>query len=151
MGERNAVEVPSDPIDATKAGWSWQAGSPRMLPRSGLGATPPAPTGGTRSKPYPVALRPQQLGGLPGRSTCMPFDHDRLEAYEVVLEFLDLADIIVEQPRHHGGRSNLADPLGRPALSIVNNIAGGGGRNSEPDKRRFYATAIGSADRVRPC
>ncbi|MEO8180298.1 MAG: four helix bundle protein [Deltaproteobacteria bacterium] len=45
--------------------------------------------------------------------------------------------------RHRGGRSNLADPLGRAA--IVNDVAEGEGRFSRPDKSRFYTTAIGSA------
>lgn len=81
----------------------------------------------------------------------MPFDHERLEAYQVALDFFDLADIVVEQLRHRGGRSNLADQLGRAALSIVNNItdvnniAEGAGKFSKPDKSRFYTIAIGSA------
>lgn len=74
----------------------------------------------------------------------MPFDHERLEAYQVALDFFDLADIVVEQLRHRGGRSNLADQLGRAALSIVNNIAEGAGKFSKPDKSRFYTIAIGT-------
>ena len=75
----------------------------------------------------------------------MPFDHERLEAYQVALDFFDLADVVVEQLRHRGGRSNLADQFARAALSIVNNLAEGAGRFSKPDKSRFYTTAIGSA------
>jgi four helix bundle protein len=75
----------------------------------------------------------------------MPFDHERLEVYQVALDFFDLADGVVEQLRHRGGRSNLADQLGRAALSIVNNIAEGAGKFSKPDKSRFYTMAIGSA------
>jgi four helix bundle protein len=75
----------------------------------------------------------------------MPFDHERLEAYQVALDFFDLADVVVEQLRHRGGRSNLADQLARASLSILNNIAEGAGKFSKPDKSRFYTTAIGSA------
>ena len=75
----------------------------------------------------------------------MPFDHERLEVYQVALDFFDLADVIVEQLRHRGGRSNLADQLARAALSIVNNISEGAGKFSKPDKSRFYSIAIGSA------
>jgi len=75
----------------------------------------------------------------------MPFDHERLEVYQIALEFFDLADEIVDQLRSRGGRSNLADQLGRAALSIVNNIAEGAGKFSKPDKSRFYTIAIGSA------
>ena len=75
----------------------------------------------------------------------MPFDHERLEVYQVALDFFDLADIVVEHLRHRGGRSNLADQLGRASLSIVNNIAEGAGKFSKGDKRRYYLSAIGSA------
>ena len=75
----------------------------------------------------------------------MPFDHERLEVYQVALEFFDLADVIVEQLRQRGGRSNLVDQLARAALSIVNNISEGAGKFSKPDKSRFYSIAIGSA------
>ena len=75
----------------------------------------------------------------------MPFDHERLEVYQVALDFFDLAGVVVDQLRHRGGRSNLADQLGRAALSIVNNISEGAGKFSKPDKGRFYSIAIGSA------
>jgi four helix bundle protein len=75
----------------------------------------------------------------------MPFDHERLEVYQVALEFFDLADEVVQQLREQRGRANLADQLGRAALSIVNNIAEGAGKFSRGDKRRYYTTAIGSA------
>jgi four helix bundle protein len=75
----------------------------------------------------------------------MPFDHERLEAYQVALDFFDLADVVIEQLRQRGGRANLADQLSRATLSIVNNLAEGAGRFSKPDKIRFYTTAIGSA------
>jgi len=75
----------------------------------------------------------------------MAFDHERLEVYQVALEFFDLADEIVEQLRQRGGRSHLADQFARAALSIVNNIAEGAGKFSSGDKRRYYTTAIGSS------
>lgn len=75
----------------------------------------------------------------------MPFDHERLEVYRVALDFFDVADAIVDHLRHRGRRANLADQLGRAALSIVNNISEGAGKFSKPDKSRFYSIAIGSA------
>ena len=73
----------------------------------------------------------------------MPFDHERLDVYQVALEFFDLADEIVENlPR---GRGHLADQLARASLSIVNNIAEGAGKFSKGDKRRYYLSAAGSA------
>jgi four helix bundle protein len=73
----------------------------------------------------------------------MPFDHERLDVYQVALEFFDRADEIVENlPR---GRGHLADQLSRAALSIVNNIAEGAGKFSKGDKRRYYLAAAGSS------
>ena len=73
----------------------------------------------------------------------MPFDHERLDVYQLALDFLVLADDTLEHlPR---GRSHLADQLGRAATSIVLNIAEGAGKFSKPDKRRYYLTAVGSA------
>ena len=51
----------------------------------------------------------------------MPFDHERLDVYQLALEFFDLAD------------------------GIVNNIAEGAGKFSKLDKRRYYLVAMGSA------
>jgi four helix bundle protein len=75
----------------------------------------------------------------------MPFDHERLEVYQVALDFFDLADEVVEQLRNRGGRAHLADQLARASLSIVNNIAEGAGKFSKGDKRRYYTTSVGSA------
>jgi four helix bundle protein len=73
----------------------------------------------------------------------MPFDHERLDVYQLALDFLVLADDTIENlPR---GRSHLADQLGRAATSIVLNSAEGAGKFSKPDKRRYYLTAVGSA------
>jgi four helix bundle protein len=72
----------------------------------------------------------------------MPFDHERLEVYQVALDFFDLADVVVDELRDRCRRSN---QLARAALSIVNNISEGAGKFSKPDKSRFYSIAIGSA------
>jgi four helix bundle protein len=73
----------------------------------------------------------------------MPFDHERLDVYQLALDFLVIADDIVERlPR---GRSHLADQLTRAATSIVLNIAEGAGKFSKADKRRYYLTSAGSA------
>ena len=69
----------------------------------------------------------------------MQFDHDKLDVYAAALEFLALANTIVEDlPR---GRSYLADQLQRAATSITLNIAEGAGEFSPKDKSRFYRMA----------
>ncbi len=73
----------------------------------------------------------------------MAFDHEKLDVYQVAIEFVAKADDIVEQlPR---GRGYLADQLQRAALSIVLNIAEGAGKFSPADKSVFYTRARGSA------
>jgi len=73
----------------------------------------------------------------------MPFDHERLDVYQVALAFLVVADGIIEGlPR---GRGHLADQLSRAATSVVLNIAEGAGKYAKADKRRYYLSATGSA------
>ena len=73
----------------------------------------------------------------------MPFDHERLDVDPLALQFFDLADEIIESlPR---GRGQLADPLTRASLSIVNNVAEGAGKFSKGDKRRYDLCAAGSS------
>ena len=73
----------------------------------------------------------------------MALDHERLDVYQVALDFLVLADEVVQHlPR---GRSHLADQLTRASTSIVLNLAEGTGKFSRPDKRRYYLTSSGSA------
>jgi len=70
-------------------------------------------------------------------------DHERLDVYQLSLDFLVFANDIVEAlPR---GRSHLADQLTRASTSIVLNLAEGAGKVSKADKRRCYLTARGSA------
>lgn len=73
----------------------------------------------------------------------MVLDHERLDVYSIALDFIVLANEIIESlPR---GRSHLADQLTRASTSIVLNLAEGAGKLSKPDKRRYYLTARGSA------
>ena len=71
------------------------------------------------------------------------FDHEKLDVYKVAIEFVALADDIVESlPR---GRGYLADQLHRAATSIPLNIAEGAGEYSSKEKARFYRMALRSA------
>ena len=73
----------------------------------------------------------------------MQLDHERLDVYDLALQFLVLANGIIEGlPR---GRSHLADQFTRAPLSIVLNLAEGAGKHSKLDKRRYYLTARGPA------
>lgn len=71
------------------------------------------------------------------------FDHERLDVYQAAIEFVSLADDVVEGlPR---GRAYLADQLQRAATSIALNVAEGAGEFSPADKARFYRMAKRSA------
>ena len=71
------------------------------------------------------------------------FDHERLDVYQVAIDFVALADDVIEHlPR---GRRYLADQLQRASLSVPLNIAEGVGEFSRDDKRRFYRMALRSA------
>ena len=71
------------------------------------------------------------------------FDHDRLDVYRAAIEFVALANGVVERlPR---GRGYLADQLQRASTSIALNIAEGAGEFSGKDKVRFYRMAKRSA------
>jgi len=70
-------------------------------------------------------------------------DHEKLDVYQVAIEFVTLADEIVEHlPR---GRAYLSDQLHRAALSIPLNIAEGAGEYAIEEKARFYRMAKRSA------
>ncbi|MDQ7779187.1 MAG: four helix bundle protein [Planctomycetota bacterium] len=71
------------------------------------------------------------------------FDHEKLDVYLAAIEFVAIADEIVENlPR---GRAYLADQLHRAATSVPRNIAEGAGEFSRKDKARFYRMALRSA------
>lgn len=70
-------------------------------------------------------------------------DHEKLTVYQVAIEFVLLADEIIEHlPR---GRAYLSDQLQRAALSIPLNIAEGAGEYAIDEKSRFYRMAKRSA------
>ena len=71
------------------------------------------------------------------------FDHERLDVYQVSLDFVGLAnDIIDSLPR---GRRTVADQLPRASISVTLNIAEGAGEFSGNEKLRFYRMARRSA------
>ena len=71
------------------------------------------------------------------------FDHEKLDVYQIAVDWVALAqDIVNQMPR---ARGNLADQLQRAASSITLNIAEGAGEYSPKEKARFYRMAKRSA------
>lgn len=70
-------------------------------------------------------------------------DHEKLDVYQFAIQFVVLADEIVENlPR---GRAYLVDQLRRAGSSIPLNIAEGAGEFAPTEKARFYRMAKRSA------
>jgi four helix bundle protein len=70
-------------------------------------------------------------------------DHEKLDVYRIGIEFVVLADGIIEALPH--GRGNLANQLARASTSIPLNTAEGAGEFSKKEKARFYRMALRSA------
>lgn len=73
----------------------------------------------------------------------MAFDHERLEVYQLSLQFVRWV-----QPAIRGVNGDARDTriqLLRSAASIPLNIAEGNGKRPGPDRRRFFEIARGSA------
>ncbi len=65
------------------------------------------------------------------------FDFEKLEVYQLALEFLDfIFDICEELP--FDLQSCLGDNLKRAGISVSNNIAEGSGKKSGKEKIRYY-------------
>lgn len=91
------------------------------------------------TQPVAVAVNLAVAQKPPAREPC--FDHERLQVYQLALK-LD-AQLHAVLPRR--GHRCLREQLQRASLSVVANVAEGAGRVTQPDKRRFYAIARGSA------
>lgn len=72
------------------------------------------------------------------------FDFEKLEVYQVALEFLDfIFDICNEISRDL--QFCLGDNLKRAGISISNNIAEGSGKKSAKEKARYYGISLDSS------
>ena len=68
------------------------------------------------------------------------FDHEKLDAYRVALEFAGMVPALTHATRH-----SLRDQLERAAASTCLTIAEGCGRRTRPDRNHFFSIAQGSA------
>jgi len=73
----------------------------------------------------------------------MPFGHEQLDVYRLSLDYVVRSRRIAE--RLSGSDRHLRDQLLRAAQSVPLNIAEGNGRGTDPDRRRHFEIARGSA------
>jgi four helix bundle protein len=94
--------------------------------------------------PVPVTVPGSEPGPEQNQDDPMKeFDHEKLDVYVAAIDFVVLANEVVEHlPK---GRSYLALQLQRAATSVGLNIAEGAGEFSGSDKARFYRMARRSA------
>lgn len=67
------------------------------------------------------------------------FDHERLEVYQLTLDFIEFVEGLVKA--FPPGHADLGDQLRRASSSIVLNTAEGAGEFSRREKARFYRMA----------
>ena len=74
----------------------------------------------------------------------MKLSHEKLDAYQVAVQFLAWSTNLSNSFPSRG-HSSLADQLRRATLSIPLNIAEAAGKSSRADSARYFAIARGSA------
>ena len=73
----------------------------------------------------------------------MAFGHEKLDVYRAAIQYVGWAHRMCGGLK--GDQRSAKDPLLRASQSIPLNIAEGNGKASDPDRRRFFEIARGSA------
>ena len=77
------------------------------------------------------------------------FDHEKLEVYQVAIEFVAWSEILLEECK--GKAASAKKHLDEASSSIPNNIAEGNGKWSKKDRKKFFEVACGSALECASC
>ena len=77
------------------------------------------------------------------------FDHERLEVYQIAIEFVAWSESVLESRK--GKASSAKQHLDEASSSIPNNIAEGNGKWSKRDRKKFFEIARGSALECASC
>ena len=73
------------------------------------------------------------------------FDHEKLDAYGIAIDFVVAAEAIAEGATRGKGHADLASQLRRASTSIVLNLAEGAGEYAPQEKARIYRLSKRSA------
>lgn len=119
-----------------------------LVPATAASAAVAVPTASESAVPTPgnEAAPPSSAVVVPSDDAldATELDAAKLHCYQVALELHSLCSTLVASFSNRIVR----DQLERASLSVVLNIAEGGGRRSRRDKARFYTIARGSATEV---
>jgi four helix bundle protein len=81
------------------------------------------------------------------------FDHEKLDAYQLELQFIGwVTDLLEEVSKNGGGKiREVCDQLDRASLSALLNTAEGNGKRQRPGRAKFFDDARGSATECAAC
>ncbi|MBI1176140.1 four helix bundle protein [bacterium] len=80
------------------------------------------------------------------------FDHEKLDVYQLELEFLRWATVLLDELTGTGKRlGEILDQLDRASLSILLNTAEGNGKRQRRIRARFFDDSRGSATECAAC
>ena len=86
-------------------------------------------------------------------SSAPMFDHEKLDAYQLELQFIAwVTDLLEEVAKHASGKTaEVCDQLDRASLSALLNTAEGNGKRQRQGRAKFFDDARGSATECAGC
>lgn len=83
----------------------------------------------------------------------MQFDHEKLDIYNLSLEFISWTTPLITEVRGKSGKlvTEVCDHLDRASLSILFNTAEGNGKRQRQVRAKFFDDARGSATECAAC
>ena len=89
----------------------------------------------------------------PARLTPAVFDHEKLDVYQVLLQFIGWVTPLIEEAKEiaSGKSREVCDQLDRASLSSLLNTAEGNGKRQRQVRAKFFDDARGSATECAAC
>ena len=83
----------------------------------------------------------------------MQFDHEKLDVYQLELQFIAWVSTLLSEISEQRGRrvTEVSDQLDRASLSSLLNTAEGNGKRQRPARAKFFDDARGSATESAAC
>src|SRR5262245_59369261 len=89
----------------------------------------------------------------PGGTLAMQFDHEKLDVYQLALEFISWATALMAEVKQDRGNrvTEVCDHLDRASLSVLFNTAEGNGKRRRQIRAKFFDDARGSGAECGAC